>query len=271
MYANKTVLITGASSGLGKKLAIEYAKNNAKIINLSRNQEKMINLNKQLNQINFKKNKYFSIDISHYKEVEKVKNSLLESNDIPDIIINNAAGNFLCKFENLSLNGWRRINDIVLNGNFNITHNFGKLLIDQNKSGIFLNISTTYSDKGTAYAAPSAAAKAGCDALMKSLSVEWGKKNIRFVGIAPGGMKDTGGIKKLDKFGLYDYYNKINNPSSRLANLQEISDLAIFLTSENASYINGEIVTIDGGEINKNSGQFSFLQNIPYFDKLLRP
>ena len=129
MYSNKKVLITGASSGLGKSLALAYANQNAKIINLSRSIEKMTTLNNQLNNINKLNNKFFSVDVSKYDEILKIKNSLQRENNLPDIIINNAAGNFLCPFEKLTPNGWQRINDIVLNGAFNIYHIFGKSFI----------------------------------------------------------------------------------------------------------------------------------------------
>ena len=269
MFTNKIVLITGGSGGLGKNLAINYAKQNAKIINLSRDYSKMEKLNLELNKINSLNNKFYSVDVSDYRAIENIKNTLKNNHEIPDIIINNAAGNFLSKFENLSANGFNRVVDIVLKGNFNITHCFGKELIKTNNKSVILNILTTYTSTGCAYAIPSAAAKSGVESMMKSLSVEWGKNNVRFVGIAPGGMENTGGIEKLDRMGFYNYYNKINNPSSRLAKLDEISDLALFLTSEKANYINGETITIDGGEKIKNSGQFNFLQNIPFFERLI--
>ena len=143
MYKNKNVLITGASSGLGKILAINYAKQGAKIINLSRNIQKIDSLNHKLNKLNNTENIGFNIDVSKYEQVKSVKNNLLKDKCLPDIIINNAAGNFLCPFEKLTVNGWKRINDIVLNGAFNIYHNFGKTFIEQKKQAVFLNISTT--------------------------------------------------------------------------------------------------------------------------------
>ena len=99
--------------------------------------------------------------------------------------------------------------------------------------------------------------------MMKGLTVEWSKYNIRFVGIAPGPIDESGGAKKLDKFGLFKLYNIFNNPTKRMCKPDEISNLAIFLTSDYAEYINGEIVTIDGGEIIQNSGEFNFLKNLP--------
>ena len=107
---------------LGKALAIAYAREKGKIINLSRNPIKIKNLNEELKKINNIDNIGYSVDVSNYDEVFNIKNNLLRENNLPDIIINNAAGNFLCSFEDLTPNGWKRINDIVLNGAFNIYH-----------------------------------------------------------------------------------------------------------------------------------------------------
>ena len=270
IYKNKTILITGANSGLGKNMAINYAKAGGRIINLSRDIYKMEKLNVKLNEINNIDNKFYPVDISNYKQVEILKNDIINKNMIPDVLINNAAGNFLCPFDKLSENAWKRVIDIVLNGTFNITHLFGKELIKHNKNGVFLNITTTYANTGSVLVIPSAVAKSGVDALMKSLTVEWGKHNIRFVGIAPGPINDSGGIVKLDPLNVFQRYNNYTNPSNRMCQPDEISNLAMYLTSEYADYINGEIVRIDGGELNKNSGEFNFITNIPHYNKLIK-
>ena len=277
MYKGKKVLITGASSGLGKIMALTYAREKATIINFSRSENKMRDLQSKLKFINNANHSYYSVDISHYENINKIKNDLIKKNLFPDIIINNAAGNFLCPFEKLSPNGWKRINDIVLNGGFNIYHIFGKEIIKQkrenkknteNNKKIFLNISTTYSENSSAYVIPSACAKASVDNLMKGLTVEWSKYNMRFVGIAPGPISDSGGANKLDPIGIFKNYNNYVNPSKRMCTPQEIAELALFLTSNKADYINGTIIKIDGGEWVKNQGEFSFLNNIPFFEKL---
>ena len=267
MFKNKNILITGASSGLGKSLAYAYANEKGKIINLSRNINKMKIINNDLNNINNLKNKYYSVDVSNYKDIERIKNILKKEDNLPDIIINNAAGNFLCPFEKLTPNGWKRINSIVLDGAFNIYHIFGKSFIENQQKGVFLNISTTYANDSSALVIPSAAAKAGVDNIMKGLTVEWSRFGLRFVGIAPGPMASTGGASKLDPIGIFKYYNQMNNPSKRMCNPDEISNLALYLTSDKASYINGEIIKMDGGEWIKNQGEFSFLTNIPFYDR----
>lgn len=266
MYANKKILITGGSSGLGKIIALSYAKEKGQIINFSRNINKLKDVNNELQKVNAINHKYYSIDVSNYNDILTVKKELEQNNMLPDIIINNAAGNFLCPFEKLTPNGWNRINDIVLNGAFNIYHIFGKSMIEKKTPGVFLNVSTTYSKDSSALVIPSAAAKAGVDNIMKGLTVEWSKYGIRFVGIAPGPMSSTGGASKLDPLGIFKIYNKINNPSQRMCSPEEIAELAIFLTSQKADYINGEIVRMDGGEYIKNQGEFSFLTNIPYYN-----
>ena len=112
-------------------------------------------------------------------------------------------------------------------------------------------------------------AKAGVDNLMRGLTVEWSNYNIRFVGIAPGPIENSGGASKLDPLGIFKYYNYYCNPSGRMCSQDEISKLALYLTSNDADYINGEIVKIDGGEVVKNGGEFNFITNIPFYKKLL--
>ena len=269
MYKNKIILITGGSGGLGTNLAKSYAREGGKIINLSRNLLKMEKLNNDLNKINNLENRFYKVDISNYDEIRDIKNELVSDKLIPNIIINNAAGNFLAPFEKLTKNGWKRIIDIVLNGSFNIYHIFGKTLIREKMGGVFLNISTTYSQHSSALVIPSASAKAGVDNIMKGLMVEWSRYGMRFVGIAPGPIEETGGADKLDPFKIFKHYNNYTNPSGRMAKPSEISDLALFLTSNKADYINGEIFNIDGGEWIKNQGEFSFLTNMPFYKKLL--
>ena len=151
MYKNKIILITGGSSGLGKQIALAYAREKGLIINLARNKEKLLTVNNKLSNLNKLDNKYFSVNVSDYNSILDVKKEMvLYVRNATVIIINNAAGNFLCPLEKISENGWKRIIDIVLNGSFNIYHIFGKELIKQKRRATFLNISTTYSENSSA-------------------------------------------------------------------------------------------------------------------------
>ena len=261
MYHKKTILITGASSGLGRTIAKTYAKNGGRIINISRDISKMSSLQNRLHQINSCDHLYFSADVSNYKHIKNIQNTLHKKNIYPDVVINNAAV-ILCSFNKLSENGWKELLIYCMVHLIYII--FGKHLIEKGKPGVFLNASTTYSETGSALVIPSAAAKAGVDNLMRGLTVEW-SPDIRLVGIAPGPIEGSGGADKLDPFNIFKKYNNYVNPRKRMASQKEISELAMFLTSDKADYINGEIVKIDGGEVVKNSGEFNFLTNIPFY------
>jgi len=264
LYQGKKILITGATSGLGKFMALKYAKHGGTIIGIGRDKMKINSLESELKTINNNNHIIKSIDVSSNLLMSQFAVELGRKNNLPDIVIANAAGNFICPIEKLSFNGWNRIMEIVLNGMYNTYIPIGKQLNLKKKPGVFLNISTTYAETGTVGLIPSAVAKSGCDAMMKSLTTEWSKYDHRFVGIAPGPIAESGGANKLDPLGLFQKFNKIHNPRKRMCHPNEIADLACFLTSSQADYINGCIVRIDGGEVNANSGEFNFLRYIPF-------
>ena len=180
-----------------------------------------------------------------------------------DILLNNAAGNFISPTENLSSNAFKTIVDIVLNGTFHCTQAVGKVM-RENKSGVILNIVTTYAWTGSGYVVPSACAKAGVLALTRSLAVEWAKYGIRTVAIAPGPFPTKGAWSRLAPPGL-GIQKKMKNriPLKRVGEHIELANLATYLISDQAAYINGEVVTIDGGEWLKGAGEMNELEKIP--------
>jgi len=261
-FLNKNVLITGATAGLGKQLALKYAQYGATIIGIGRDESKIKSLKTELSKINNNDHLIKSIDVSDNLLMSQLAFQLSQSNILPDVIISNAAGNFVCPFEKLSYNGWNRINDIVLNGMFNTYHCFGKELILKKKPAVFLNISTTYAETGSAGVVPSAVAKAGCDALMKSLTSEWAKYGHRFVAVAPGPIANSGGADKLDPLGIFKKFVKYHNPRNRMCEPEEIAEFVCFLTSNYGDYVNGTVIRMDGGELNVNSGEFNLFFKI---------
>jgi NAD(P)-dependent dehydrogenase (short-subunit alcohol dehydrogenase family) len=180
-----------------------------------------------------------------------------------DVLLNNAAGNFISPTENLSPNGFKVVVDIVLHGTFNCTHAVGKEMI-ANGGGSILNIVTTYAWTGSGYVVPSAAAKAGVLAITRSLAVEWAKYGIRSNAIAPGPFPTKGAWSRLAPPGL-GIEKKMKNriPLKRFGEHIELANLASYLISDEAGYINGEVVTIDGGEWLKGAGQFNDLDKMP--------
>jgi len=182
-----------------------------------------------------------------------------------DGLLNNAAGNFISPTERLSSNAFDTIIDIVLKGTKNCTLAFGKHWIDiKQKKATVLNIVTTYAWTGSAYVVPSATAKAGVLALTRSLAVEWAKYGMRFNAIAPGPFPTKGAWDRLLPGDLKDEFDmKKKIPLRRMGEHQELANLAAYLMSDFSSYINGEVVTIDGGEWLQGAGEFNMLEKIP--------
>jgi NAD(P)-dependent dehydrogenase (short-subunit alcohol dehydrogenase family) len=182
-----------------------------------------------------------------------------------DVLLNNAAGNFISPTERLSSNAFDTIIDIVLKGTKNCTLVFGKHWIKTNqKMSKVVNIVTTYAWTGSGYVVPSATAKAGVLAMTRSLAVEWAKYGIQFNAIAPGPFPTKGAWDRLmpgDLKEKFDLAKKV--PLKRVGEHQELANLAAYLVSDFSSYINGEVITIDGGEWLKGAGEFNILDDIP--------
>jgi len=195
-------------------------------------------------------------------QVKKALDELDERAGVPTIVVNNAAGNFISPFERLNAKGFGTIVDIVLKGTANVTLDAGKRMIQHEKGGVFLNITTTYAETGSGYVVPSAAAKAGVSAMIKSLAVEWGKYGIRFVGIAPGPIKTKGAFDRLDPSGAFEEVMLQNNPLKRFGEVDELANLASYMTSDYASWLNGEIIRFDGGETVSNAGEFNMFGTV---------
>jgi NAD(P)-dependent dehydrogenase (short-subunit alcohol dehydrogenase family) len=182
-----------------------------------------------------------------------------------DVLLNNAAGNFISPTERLSANAFDTIIDIVLKGSKNCTLAFGKHWIAAKQTNCnVLNIVTTYAWTGSGYVVPSATAKAGVLAMTRSLAVEWAKYGIRMNAIAPGPFPTKGAWDRLlpgDLAEKFDMAKKV--PLKRVGDHQELANLAAYLVSDFSGYINGEVITIDGGEWLQGAGQFNILEKIP--------
>lgn len=261
---DKVILITGGGTGLGKAMGKYFSELGAKLIITSR---KLDVLQKTADEISsLTKNEVFpfACDVSDYKQVEDLLKASVERFGKVDVLVNNAAGNFISPTERLSNKAFDIIINIVLKGTYNCTLAFGKHWIEKKQSATVLNIVTTYSWTGSAFVVPSAAAKAGVLAITRSLAVEWAKYGIRFNAIAPGLFPTKGAWERLlpgDLQNKFDLKKKV--PLQRVGEHQELANLAAYLVSDFSSYINGEVITIDGGEWINGAGQFNILQAIP--------
>jgi NAD(P)-dependent dehydrogenase (short-subunit alcohol dehydrogenase family) len=231
----------------------------------SRNLEKLKNTAKELETETGGNCLPLQCDVRHYEEVEKMLEGVIEKFGSVDVLLNNAAGNFISPTERLSANAFDTIIDIVLKGSKNCTLAFGKHWIDKKETNkTILNIVTTYAWTGSAYVVPSATAKAGVLAMTRSLAVEWAKYGIRSNAIAPGPFPTKGAWDRLLPGNLkekFDLAKKV--PLKRVGEHQELANLAAYLVSDFSAYVNGEVITIDGGEWLKGAGQFNLLEAIP--------
>ncbi|MEE1899290.1 SDR family oxidoreductase [Flavobacterium rakeshii] len=261
----KVIVVTGGGSGLGKSMTKYFMELGAKVAITSRDLEKLQNTAKELEQETGGTCLAVQCDVRHYEEVENMLQAVLKEYGKVDVLLNNAAGNFISPTERLSANAFDTIIDIVLKGSKNCTLAFGKHWIDtKQENTAILNIVTTYAWTGSAYVVPSATAKAGVLAMTRSLAVEWAKYGIRSNAIAPGPFPTKGAWDRLlpgDLKEKFDLAKKV--PLKRVGDHQELANLAAYLVSDYSAYVNGEVITIDGGEWLKGAGQFNLLEAIP--------
>ncbi|MCM4154433.1 SDR family oxidoreductase [Gramella sp. AN32] len=261
----KNIVVTGGGSGLGRAMTKYFLELGAKVAITSRNLEKLQNTVKDLEEETGGTCVAIQCDVRHYDQVENMRDEVIAKFGSIDVLLNNAAGNFISPTERLSANAFDTIIDIVLKGSKNCTLAFGKQWIDQKKqNNTILNIVTTYAWTGSAYVVPSATAKAGVLAMTRSLAVEWAKYGIRSNAIAPGPFPTKGAWDRLlpgDLKEKFDLSKKV--PLKRVGEHQELANLAAYLVSDFSAYVNGEVITIDGGEWLKGAGQFNLLEDIP--------
>ncbi len=261
---DKIILITGGGTGLGKAMGKYFSELGAKLLITSRKPDVLKKTAEEISSVTNNEVFPLACDVSDYKQVEELLKASIEKFGKVDVLVNNAAGNFISPTERLSNKAFDIIINIVLKGTYNCTLAFGKNWIEKKQKATVLNIVTTYSWTGSAFVVPSAAAKAGVLAITRSLAVEWAKYGIRFNAIAPGLFPTKGAWERLLPGELQNKFDlKKKVPLQRVGEHQELANLAAYLISDFSSFINGEVVTIDGGEWLNGAGQFNIFQAIP--------
>lgn len=268
---DKTLIVTGGGTGLGRSMGKYFCELGANLIISSRKQDVLEKTAAAITKATGSAVLPIACDVRNYDEVEHVLAEAEKEFGKIDGVLNNAAGNFISPTERLSHRAFDTIVDIVLKGTYNFTLAAGKNWIKNKQSGTFLNIVTTYAWTGSGYVVPSAAAKAGVLALTRSLASEWAKYNIRSNAIAPGPFPTEGAWQKLFPGDIAEKIDPVKRiPLGRFGEHQELANLAAYLMSDFSSYVNGEVVTIDGGEWLKGAGEFNTLDEVPQdmWDKL---
>jgi NAD(P)-dependent dehydrogenase (short-subunit alcohol dehydrogenase family) len=258
LLRNKRILITGGGTGLGKATAQRFLELGAEVYICGRREEVLIATAQELHLRTGGSIRVRRCDVRDAAAVDEMMSAIWSEGPL-DILMNNAAGNFLARTEDLSLGAFQSVIGIVLMGSLHATLACGRRWLSAKHKGVVLSVTTTYTDTGSAYVVPSAIAKAGVQALMRSLAVEWGNRGIRMNCIAPGPIPTEGAFSRLLPRADCEQAAKQRIPLGRFGTTEEFANLAAFLVSDGSGYINGEVVTMDGGEYLQGAGEFTAL------------
>lgn len=259
----KCIVVTGGGTGLGRSMSQYFLELGANVVITSRKKEVIDRTALELQQQTGGRVLAVPADVRKYEEVENVIRSAQQEFGSIHAVVNNAAGNFISPTERLSHRAFDIVVDIVLKGTYYTTLAAGKNWIANKQAGVFLNIVTTYAWTGSGFVVPSACSKAGVLALTRSLAVEWAKHGIRSNAIAPGPFPTEGAWSRLLPGTLVEKFDPSKRvPLGRVGQHQELANLAAYLVSDFSSFVNGEVVTIDGGEWLRHGGEFSHLEAI---------
>lgn len=259
----KTILVTGGGTGLGKSMGRYFLELGANLVITSRKMEVLEAAAAELEAETGGQVLPVACDVRKYEQIEAALDAAWARFGQVDVVLNNAAGNFVSPTERLSHRAFDIVVDIVLKGSYYMTLAAGKRWIEEKIPGNFLNIVTTYAWTGSGFVVPSACGKGGVLALTRSIAAEWAKYKIRANAIAPGPFPTKGAWDRLVPPGLEQVADPVHRvPLRRNGEHQELANLAAYLVSEFAAYVTGEVVTIDGGEWLYNAGQFTGLDAV---------
>ncbi|MGA6952892.1 MAG: SDR family oxidoreductase [Candidatus Sulfotelmatobacter sp.] len=258
LLRNKRILITGGGTGLGKAMARRFLQLGATVYICGRREEVLEETATELSIATKGPIHALPCDVRNLDAVEAMIDSIWKAGPL-DVLINNAAGNFIARTEELSPRAFESVIGIVLLGTLHATMACGRRWLKAAHPATVLSISATYAPVGSAYVVPSAISKAGVEALTRSLAVEWGNRGIRMNAIAPGAIPTQGAFSRLMPRSELEALALDRNPMHRFGTTDELANLAAFLISDGSAYINGEVIRMDGGEFLQGAGEFSNL------------
>src|ERR1700694_1318747 len=254
----KRILITGGGTGLGKGMAQRFLELGATVYICGRRESVLQETAAELATATGGTIQALPCDVRNLDAVEAMIDAIWKHAPL-DILVNNAAGNFIARTEDLSPRAFDSVIGIVLMGTLHATMACGRRWVKAGHRGTVLSISATYAPSGSAYVVPSAISKAGVEALTRSLAVEWGNRGIRMNAIAPGPIPTQGAFSRVLPRPELEQLALDRNPLHRFGTVEELANLAVFLVSDGSCYINGEVIRMDGGEFLQGAGEFSNL------------
>jgi NAD(P)-dependent dehydrogenase (short-subunit alcohol dehydrogenase family) len=261
LMKGERILVTGGGTGLGKEMAEAFLKLGAEVYLCGRRGGVVEDAARELMDRHGGKARGFACDVRVPDAIKDMNDQIWSDGGALTGLVNNAAGNFISRTEDLSTRGFDAIANIVFHGTFYMTHDIGRRWIAEGKPGNVVSILTTWVWNGSPFVVPSAMSKTAVLAMTQSLAVEWGRHNIRFNAIAPGAFPTEGMSKRLNPDSGGDPYADMSrNPMGRVGQMHELANLATFLLSEGAKYVNGQCIAIDGAEFQATGGNFSGLR-----------
>ena len=251
LLEGKRILVTGGGTGLGKEMSRYFLKYGAEVIICGRRESVLEETAKELMEENGGKVKCYGLDIRGAQDVDETIGEIFSEGPL-DGLVNNAAGNFISRTQDLSHRGFDAIAGIVFHGTFYVTHSVAKRWLELGRGGSIVSILATWVWTGSAFTVPSAMSKSGIHAMTKSLATEWGNTGIRLNAIAPGPFPTEGAWARLspnqDPNDASDQGAYSQNPMGRVGKMEELGNLATFLMSDGCDYLTGQTIAIDGGE-----------------------
>ena len=257
LLQDQVAIVTGGGTGIGLAIAKRLGEFGARVAIGSRNSENLEKGSAELRHAGFDP-LAVQVDVRNPEQVDEMVSRVVRHFGRIDILVNNAAGNFVCRAEDLSPNGWTAVIGIVLNGSFYCSRAVGRHMIERGRGGAIVSILANYVWTGSAGTVHSAAAKAGVMSMTQTLAAEWAPHSIRVNAVAPGAVESAGAAKQL--WNTPEAVQRVTDriPLKRWAQPVEIADAVTFLVSPNAGFITGEILTVDGGAW-MGRGTFDFL------------
>jgi NAD(P)-dependent dehydrogenase (short-subunit alcohol dehydrogenase family) len=264
LLKGQAIFLTGGGTGLGRSMALRFAALGARLFLVGRREDPLRETCEEILRAGGAA-AYTTCDVRDYAAVEAAVAKAEEQFGDIETLVNNAAGNFMARTEKLTPNAFNAVVGIVLHGSFHCTQALGKRWIAKKLAGNVLNIVTTYAaaNCGSGFVVPSACAKAGVLAMTRSLAVEWARYHIRLNAVAPGPFPTEGAWSRLMPSKQFEEHAKDKHPMKRFGRHEELANLAAFLVSDMAEYINGECVVIDGGQWLRGAGEFNDLLLLP--------
>jgi NAD(P)-dependent dehydrogenase (short-subunit alcohol dehydrogenase family) len=261
LLQDKRILITGGGSGLGREIAAKYLSLGAELHLCGRRKAVLEETAADLMAQHGGRVKTYALDIRNAEDVDAMVGRIWDESGPLDGLVNNAAGNFVSRTQDVSPRGFDAVAGIVLHGTYYTTHHVGRRWIADGRKGSVISIVVTWVRTGAPFVVPSAMSKAGVDVMTKSLAIEWGRYGIRLNAIAPGIFPTEGANQRLSP-GADWKDETIRNPMNRVGRMTELQNLAVFLMADGVEWLSGETIAIDGAGHRQNGASFTDLAEL---------